>query len=180
MTLLQFISIAIPAFLYFGFYWLNDWLFAMTAVHDGAHWIFLPAGLRLLCTLIFAGEAVVGLLLAALLIGVMRIETMDLLTAFGAAIITAGAPYLAYRTALKFGLPPSLEKLSATGLGILALSYAFTSSFLHSFWFALRGFFPDFLHGWSAMFVGDLAGTLIMVYLLKMILAVVRRTRSAT
>ncbi len=179
MTLLQFISIAISAFLYFTFFWLNDWMFGMTALHDGANWVFLPAGLRLLCTLIFAGEGAIGLLLASLLIGLMRTHSMDPFTHFGAALISAGAPYFAYRTALKIGMPASLEKLSAGGLGVLALAYAFASSFLHSFWFLVRGFFTDFLRGWSAMFIGDLVGTLIMVYLLKMILAVLRRARPA-
>jgi hypothetical protein len=179
MTLLQFISIAVSAILYFAFFWLNDWLFGMTALHDGANWIFLPAGLRLLCTLIFAGEGAIGLLLASLLIGFLRTHSMDPLTQFGAALISAGAPYFAYRAALKIGMPASLEKLSAGGLGVLALGYAFTSSFLHSFWFLVRGFFTDFLHGWSAMFIGDLIGTLIMVYLLKMLLAAMRRTRPA-
>ncbi len=177
MTLLQFITIALSAFLYFSFFWLNEWLFAMTALHDGANWVFLPAGLRLLCTLLFAGEGAIGLLLASLLIGFVRVDSIDPLTQFGSALISAGAPYLAYRAALKIGMATTLEKLSAAGLGILALAYAVSSSFLHSFWFALRGFFTNFLHGWSAMFIGDLIGTLIMVYLLKMILALVRRTR---
>ncbi len=177
MTLVQALSIILSAVLYFSFFWLNDWLFGMTAVHDGANWIFLPAGLRLLCTLIFAGEGAVGLLLASLMIGHFRTDSMDPLTQFGAAFISAGAPYLAYRAALKFGMSASLHKLSAAGLGILALAYAFASSFLHSFWFAARGFFPDFLHSWYVMFAGDLIGTLIMVYLLKMVLAVVRRFR---
>ncbi len=179
MTLLQFASIAISALLYFSFFWVNEWLFDMTALHDGANWIFLPAGLRLLCTLIFAGEGAIGLLLASVVIVYLRINSMDQLTGLGAAMISAGAPYLAYRTALKFGMPASLEKLSAAGLGILALVYALLTSFLHSLWFALRGFFPDLLHGWSAMFIGDLVGTLIMVYLLKMVMAIVRSTRSA-
>ncbi len=180
MTLLQFISIAISALLYFSFFWLNDWLFAMTALHEGANWIFLPAGLRLLCTLVFAGEGAIGLLLASLLIAFLRNHLMDPITQVGAALISAGAPYLAYRIALKISMPASLEKLSAGGLGVLALAYALTSSFLHSFWFLVRGFFTDFLQGWSVMFIGDLIGTLIMVYLLKALLAVARRTRPAT
>ena len=179
MTLLQFISIGISALLYFVFFWLNDWMFAVTELHEGANWIFLPAGLRLLCTLVFAGEGAVGLLLASILIGFMRAHAMDPFTQFGAALISAGAPYLAYRAALRIGMPASLEKLSAGGLGVLALAYALASSFLHSFWFLVRGFFTDFLRGWYTMFIGDLIGTLIMVYLLKMILAVVRRTRPA-
>ncbi len=179
MTLLQFISIFISAVLYFGFFWINEWLFGMTELHDGANWIFLPAGLRLLCTLIFAGEGAIGLLIASVLICFLRIDSMDQVTGLGAALISAGAPYLAYRAALKLGMPASLEKLSAAGLSVLALMYAVTSSFLHSFWFAMRGFFPDLLHGWSAMFIGDLIGTMIMVYLLKMILAVVRSARPA-
>lgn len=177
MSLLQVLLVILSALLYFSFFWLNEWLFGMTALHDGANWVFLPAGLRLLCTLLFAGEGAIGVLLASLLIVYIRGGEMDPLTQFGAAFISAGAPYLAYRAALKLGLSSSLERLSAGGLGILALIYALASSFLHSFWFAARGFFTDFAHGWSVMFIGDLIGTLILAYLMKMALAVLRRTR---
>lgn len=180
MNLLQCISIAVSALLYLSFFWLNEWLFNMTALHDGANWIFLPAGLRLLCTLIFAGEGAIGLLIASLAIIFLREHSMDPLTGIGSALISAGAPYLVYRAALRIGMPSSLKSLSAAGLGVLALGYALTSSFLHSFWYALRGFFPDLLQGWSVMFIGDLIGTLIFVYLLKIILAMVRRARQAT
>lgn len=178
MPLLQLFSISVSALLFFTFFWVNEWVFGMTALHDGANWIFLPAGLRLLCTLIFGGEGAIGLLVASMMIGYLRIDAMDPVTQFGSELISAGAPYLAYRAALKFGMPASLEKLSTARLGILAVAYAFTSSSLHSLWFMIRGFFTDFIYGWTAMLIGDVAGTLIMVYLLKMILAAVRRMRT--
>ncbi len=180
MTLLQLFSISVSAILFFTFFWVNEWVFGTTALHDGANWIFLPAGLRLLCTLIFAGEGAIGLLIASMMIGYLRINSMDPITQFGSELISAGAPYLAYRAALKLGMPASLEKLSAGHLGLLAVAYAFTSSFLHSFWFMIRGFFTDFFYGWTVMLIGDVLGTLIMVYLLKMMLAVLRRMRTTS
>jgi hypothetical protein len=90
-----------------------------------------------------------------------------LITGIGAAFITAGAPYLIYRLALTRGLPPSLEKITPKTLGILILIYAITSPLLHQLWFALRGFSPDSLSAFFAMFVGDLLGTLIIVYSIK-------------
>ena len=174
MNLVSLISIAISATLYFGFFHLNDWLFKAFELHGGANWIFLPAGLRLMCTLVFGVDGAIGLLLAALLIIHSNLG-IDPVTGIGAALISSGAPYLVYLGALRAGLPVTLDKLSAAKLSSLALIYALASSGLHSFWFALRGFYPNFLHNWITMFIGDLLGTLIMIYAMKVVMAIFRR-----
>jgi hypothetical protein len=51
------------------------------------------------------------------------------------------------------------------------------SALLHSIWYTLRSVNTDILTGFTAMFTGDLIGTLIILYAMKMILATVRRTR---
>ena len=101
-----------------------------------------------------------------------------MITGIGAAIITAGAPYLVYRLALSRGLSPSLEKITPKTLGILILIYAIISPLSHQLWFALRGFSPDFLSAFFAMFVGDLLGTLIIIYSIKLSLALLRMKQS--
>lgn len=172
---LQFLSIGLSAALYFSLYHLNDWLFQALKVHAGASWIFLPAGVRLLCTLLFAGEGAVGLLLASLLIVTLPLgEPMDMMTGLVAACISAGAPYLVYRLAQRAGLPASLHTLTPARLSALALAYAFANAGLHSLWFALSGHFTDLLRGFAAMFVGDLLGTLIVVYAVKVLLTALR------
>ena len=174
MTLVSLISIAISAALYFSFYHLNDWLFKAFELHSGANWVFLPAGLRLMCTLVFGIDGAIGLLIAGLLI-VQTSLWQDPVTGIVAALISSGAPYMVYLGALRTGMPRSLEKLSAGLLSVLALVYALTNSALHSFWFAIRSVYPNFLHNWITMFIGDLLGTLILIYTLKIVLALFRR-----
>lgn len=174
MTFVSLISIAVSAALYFGFFVLNGWLFKAFELHAGANWVFLPAGLRLMCTLLFGIDGAIGLLLASLFIVHLN-PSMDPVTGIVAAMISAGAPYLAYVGALRAGMPNTLHKLSAGGLSLLALVYAIANSSLHSYWFAARGVYPNFMHNWITMFIGDLLGTLIMIYALKMGLALFRR-----
>lgn len=174
MTLVSLISIATTATLYFSFHHLNDWLFKAFELHAGANWIFLPAGLRLMCTLVFGIDGAIGLFIAGLLLAHGNLW-QDPVTSTVTALISAGAPYLVYLSALRTGMPRNLEKLSPTLLSILALFYALANSSLHSFWFMTRGVYPNFLHNWITMFVGDLLGTLIMIYVLKIMMFILRR-----
>ena len=152
-------------------------LFNTLELHSGANWIFLPAGVRLLCTLLLGLEGAIGLLIASLIISTQTYGEMGLLTNLVSSLISAGAPYLVYRLALINGLPATLEKLNAAKLALLCLVYAFMSALLHSIWYTLRSVNTDMLTGFAAMFTGDLVGTLIILYAMKIILAAVRRTR---
>lgn len=177
-SLITFFAIACSTILYLGFFILNEAFFSGLEFGIGVNWIFLPAGLRLLCTLLFGLEGALGLFIAGLIIVQLYFPAFDLVTGIGAACITAGAPYLVYRLALMRGLSPSLEKLTPKTLGILILTYAITSPLLHQLWFSLRGFSPDSLSAFFAMFVGDLVGTLIVIYSIKLLLALLRLKQS--
>lgn len=173
IKLVSLASIAISAVLYVSFYHLNVWLFKAFALHAGAHWVFLPAGLRLICTLVLGIDGALGLLAAELIL-MHQVGVADPVTSIVSALISSGAPYLIYLAALRAGMPESLEKLSASRLSALALVYALVNSALFSFWFAARGVFTNFMHNWITMFIGDLLGTLILVYALKIVLAIYR------
>ncbi len=131
-----------------------------------------------MCTLLFGGEGAIGLLLASLLIAHADFGRMDAITTLGAVSISAGAPYLVYRLALYSGMPATLRDLTPAKLSILALVYAFSSSFMHALWYALRGIYPRFLNGFTAMFIGDLLGTLIVAYAIKAVLTISDRRSS--
>lgn len=173
---LQIISVAASALLYFGFFHFNALLFASLEVHRGANWIFLPAGLRLLCTLVLGGEGAIGLLLASLALSFGTVHD-DIVTALVAALISSGAPYLIYRFALARGLPATLEKLNAKSLSVLIVLYALASSLLHSIWYAMRGVSQTFASGFITMFIGDLIGTVIVIYTIKMLLTLSDRLK---
>lgn len=177
MLRLQLISVLLSATLYFGCFHLNMMLFNTLELHSGANWIFLPAGVRLLCTLLLGLEGAIGLLIASLIISIQIYGDMGLVTNLVSACISAGAPYLAYRLALINGIPATLQKLNAAKLALLCLVYAFVSALLHSVWYTLRSVNTDMLTGFTAMFIGDLIGTLIILYAMKIVLATIRRTR---
>ncbi len=174
MSITQLLCVAVSAVLYYSFFRLNAYAFHAFQVHSGASWIFLPAGLRLLCTLLFGGEGAIGLLLASGLLVLVDFPPMEPLSLMVAPLLSAGAPYLVYRLALRSGMPASLTKLTPLKLAQLGILYAFASAGLHSIWFSLRGVHPDLLSGFVTMFTGDLVGTLIMLYAIKMLLAAIR------
>ncbi len=54
---------------------------------------------------------------------------------------------------------------------MLAVAYSVANPLLHHLWFALTGATGHFSESLFSMFVGDLAGTLIMLYAMKGLLA---------
>ena len=100
---------------------------------------------------------------------------IDFITMLIASVISAVMPYLAYRTALNFGMNPSLENLSAKALFALTFLYALLSSSTLSFWYWIRGTSTDFYSTLSVMFIGDLIGTLIIIYAIKFALMIIDR-----
>lgn len=180
ITSLQLFSVLATAALYFGAFSLNQVVFSKLEFAPGVNWIFLPAGLRLLSTLLFAEEGAIGLLLASLLITHFLYPSMDIITGVGASFISAGAPYLTYRLALLYGMPSSLQLLTAGRLTTLMVVYSVMSAFLHQLWFVERGISSGLMTGFVAMFFGDLAGSLIIIYAMKMLLAVLRQLHNPT
>lgn len=175
VTRLQFSAVLCSALLYFGFFNLNQWCFAELEFAPGVHWIFLPAGLRLLCTLLFAGAGAFGIFLASVAIMRLNFPELDVLTSMGAACVSAGAPYLVYRISLHFGMPATLLQLNTVRLLMLTIVFAATSALTHQIWFVIRGHSDDLLTGFGAMFTGDLLGSLLLLYLIKILLATGRR-----
>ncbi len=170
-------SIFATAVTYFVFYQFNDWLFASFELHPGASWIYLPAGLRLLFTLLLGIEGALGIFLASLAISLSNLAHIDFTTMLVSSVISAAMPYLAYRIALHFGMPPSLENLSVKILFALTCLYALLNSASHSMWYRLRGVSPDSLNTFFVMFIGDLIGTLLIIYSIKFMLVFFDRFR---
>ncbi len=155
---------------------LNEWLFAGSEFVRGINWIYLPAGMRLLCTLLFGGAGALGVLLASCLTSLLYYFPGDLERALFGAAISAAAPYLVYLLAQKiFGLRASLANLSAHRLLWLAVLYALASPLLLHVGFWLRGDMHGTLHGFLVMFIGDLLGSLVVLYAVKLLLSLMPR-----
>lgn len=161
--------------LFLAMLWINDRLFAQLEFAPGINWIYLPAGVRLLCTLLFAESGAIGLLLVSWLVSFLFFFPDDPERAFVGGILSALAPWLAYRGASRaWGLQASLVHLTPWRLLVLALVYSIASPLLHHLWFAWRGQ-GDLLGGFLAMVAGDLAGTLIVLYGIKGLMALLHR-----
>jgi hypothetical protein len=155
--------------------WLNDWLFHRFEFARGINYVYLPAGMRLLCTLLFAENGAWGLLFASWLVDFLYFFPDDFERAFVGGILATVAPYLVYRLARRFwGLDSLLHNLTPRRLLVLALAYSIANPLLLHLWLALRGQ-HDLLRGFAAMAFGDLTGTLILLYVLKGLLALVPR-----
>lgn len=150
---------------------LNEWLFTRLEFAPGINYVYLPGGVRLLCTLLFGGAGALGLLLVSWAVCFFHFFPDDHLRAFMGGVLATAAPYGVYRLAQRaYGIGASLANLTPWRLLLLALAYSIASPLLHHLWFAIQGG-TNLLHGFWVMFVGDLSGTLIVLYAVKGMLA---------
>jgi hypothetical protein len=155
---------------------VNHWAFRALEFAPGINFVYLPAGMRLLCTLLFAEAGAIGLLLVSWAVSFLVFFPGQFERPFIGGIIAAAAPYLVYRLARAlYGLHASLANLTPRRLLLLSLAYSVASPLMHHVYFAFQGQ-DDLLRGFVAMFIGDLAGTLIVIYGIKGLLALARRT----
>ncbi|WP_374583608.1 hypothetical protein [Pseudoduganella sp.] len=154
---------------------LNEPLFRQTEFLQGIGWIYLPAGTRLLCTLLFGGAGALGLLVSGWIACMLYYFPGDVLRSTMGAFAGAVGPYLVYLAASqRHGLRASLANLTPKTLLLCAVGCALASPLLHHLWFALRGD-ANIVSGFLVMFIGDLAGTLIVIYTAKAMLLRVPR-----
>ncbi|MQR00699.1 MASE1 domain-containing protein [Glaciimonas soli] len=172
---LNLLTITTTVIVYMLVYMTNDWLFKHIEFTQGIAWIYLPAGIRLICTLLFAEAGVFGILLASILTSsIYAIFPGDPVTTIGYSAISALAPYLAYRFTLQeMRLQRSLSNLTTTRLLTCILLYGLANPLLQLVWFVMRGISYHFWSGLVVMSIGDLTGSLIVVYAIKFLLSFV-------
>jgi hypothetical protein len=176
---LHFCSVVGTAVVFIFSLWVNEQLFTHSEFVRGVNWIYLPAGIRLLSTLLLGGDGAIGLLIASWLVNFFYFFPNDPVRSIVGGIIATVAPYAVYRLAQEiYGLRASLINLTSRRLLLLVLAYSIASPLLHHIWFFLRGDTQNIAERFLAMFVGDLAGTLIVIYTMKALLSLlpVRRT----
>ena len=146
----------------------NEWIFRHSEFVRGVNWVYLPAGVRLLCTLLFGEAGAIGILVASWISCFAYYFPNDPVRAAFGGIISALAPYLVYLFATrKLGLNTSLSNLTAGKLLLLILLYSVASPALLHAWIALSGDTENLGERFLVMFIGDLSGTLILIYTLK-------------
>jgi len=98
----------------------------------GVNWVYLPAGLRLFLTLVFALPGALGIAFASMLICWVGDFPQDLVTCIGIGLVSGFAPYIArifYWLTCQY--PADLSDLSLSKLLMCILIYAFLSSDMH-------------------------------------------------
>jgi hypothetical protein len=159
--------------------WFDELIFVHATFPAFVDWIYLPTGIRLLSTLLLGVDGAIGLLIAGLIVDFLHYFPHDPVRAIVGAIFSAVGPYAVYRLALeRYGLRASLTNLTPNRLLVLALAVAFANSTLHHVWFALTGETQNWLRSYCMMFVGDLLGALILLYLVKGMLVLLPRQPS--
>ncbi len=75
---------------------INELLFTRLEFAPGINWIYLPAGVRLLCTLLFAEAGAIGLLLVSWGVCFFYFFPNDPVRSFMGGILASASPYLVY------------------------------------------------------------------------------------
>jgi hypothetical protein len=150
---------------------INDLLFAHLEFAPGINWIYLPAGVRLLATLMFGEAGAIGLLFISWIVCVVEFFPDDPVRSFVGGILASVSPYLVYRAMQHYtGLQPSLQNLTPKRLLACSLMFALASPLLHHLWFALYEHKDHLGASYLAMVTGDFGGTLVVLYAAKFLL----------
>jgi hypothetical protein len=150
---------------------LNMWVFKSLEVNQFVSWIFLPAFIRILSVLLFGWAAVVGLIVGAIITS----NPADAYhtTPYVLAMISGVGPMIAVRFCeYVLKLPPTLIGIRPSHLFIFALTGAFVNVSINGYYFAINQLSADPITCLSPMFIGDMLGSVIMLYIASFILKV--------
>jgi hypothetical protein len=96
--------------------------------------------------------------------------------AFAGGILASAAPYLVYLGAKRWlDLQGSLANLAAWQVLVCAVAYSLASPLLHHLWFAWYEGRGGLLHSFAVMAIGDLAGTVLLLFFTKWVMGLSQR-----
>lgn len=153
------------ALAWFALFQLNNWLFSRIHLTGFISWIFLPAAIRMLAVMVGGWAGTLGLFFGAILtnLSLLKYEPFNIVMLAG---LSALGPLVAFNLCTRWlKLPRDLAGLQHSQLLVFAVAGAIFNSFPHNLYFYFKGLSPDAWSGVVPMFVGDLAGTLIVLYL---------------
>ena len=161
LSLLLLVSVT-----YYLAFFLNDYLFSFLAHTDHVNWIYLPSGIVLGYVLVLEEIGALGIFLASLLINFQLHPSESFGSDMVTSLISAGTPLIARQVSVYwFKIDENLTDLNFQKITESCIVFALLSSACHQLWFHFEKldeiFFEDFL----AMFVGDVVGSLIVLFL---------------
>lgn len=163
----QLAYVGITAISFLALNAINEWMFLRLEHSPGINWVFLPAGIRLLATLLCGFAGFVGLLLASFYLNFHHFAFADDVRAISGALAGAGGPYLAYLFAKHwYNLGSRLKNLTAPRLLITGILCGLMSpAFHHAFMWVQTGLVDWF--ALAVMIAGDIVGIMFALYLAK-------------
>lgn len=169
------LMVGLSAFLFVGFYRLNDVLFSGPFEHaHGINWVFLPSGFRVLLVLVLGWPGALGIVGGTFWLDQERLlEPSGWLTVLLTGLASGFGPWLIKRWMESRGwLDVHLRDISPQRLLHFVLLYAVLNSVSHQFirWYLLNIDSQPWLDVWP-MFVGDAMGAVLVLYTMKYTLA---------
>jgi hypothetical protein len=166
----------ISALLYSVLFFFNDWITETLKYDLGVSWIYLPAGLRLFLILIFGLAGAIGIAVASFAISYFGVFPPDLLTCIGIGLISGFAPLFAkWVVVSNTYISNDLSNLSMQKILLCIVIYALMSSGFHQYWFMLRDLESGSINHFLVMFAGDVAGSILLIALIKYGIDLMRR-----
>ena len=147
---------------------LNAWAFGYFEWAAAViSWVFLPAAVRLLSVMLLGRRGAMGLWIGTLITN-EAVFGGDKFESIAVATLSATGPLVAvYLTMRWLKVPLNLRGLTTPHLTIFAIVGAFCNVIPHNLFFWLAGITPNPFGGLIPMFVGDVAGTVIVLYTLR-------------
>jgi hypothetical protein len=168
----------ISAALYSALFFLNDRLTEALKYDLGVSWVYLPAGLRLFLILIFGLAGAIGIAVASFAISYFGVFPPDLVTCIGIGLISGFAPLLAkWVVVSNTHISNDLSNLSLQKIIFCVMVYALVSAGLHQYWFKLRDLESGSLNHFLVMFVGDIAGSILLIAVIKYSIDLLKRSK---
>ena len=159
--------ISIAAILYAASFLINSYVMGSFSFSLGVSWVFLPAGLRLLLTLLLDKNGALGIAIASVAIS-LGFYFEDPVLGIGAGIISGLAPYIAKLIVFRDSHSSSdLSQLDAKQLLNCIFVFSIVSPLMHQAWFSLHNEEILFFEHLGVMIIGDLIGTFIVIYFAK-------------
>jgi hypothetical protein len=128
--------------------------------------------------LIFGLSGAIGIAAASFAISYFGVFPPDLVTCIGIGLISGFAPLLAkWIVITNVNISNDLSNLSIQKIILCVVVYALVSSGLHQYWFELRDLESGSLNHFLVMFVGDIAGSILLIALIKYSIDLVKRSK---
>jgi hypothetical protein len=158
------VLILLSAAVYSGMYWLTDAVSEHFKYSFSTSWVFIPAGVRMLLSLVLLAEGSLGVVLGTLWIDYGLHHSWDHVYNGITALIAGGSAYLSTLISQRLlHLQPDLSQLNAFKLLGIAAIFSLVSPLMHQIWYLWLGKTAHFLDSTAMMAIGDFLGTLIVL-----------------